>query len=486
MRARSHVKNGRDDKSGEDMRAATFAPRGAVKAARRSVNGMRRTRITIAALTALLMLGKPGVGWAISLEDAVQLAVRTHPTVLGAKNLQTAADARIREARAGFRSSLDLRVAGGFAATNNAATRARLGRLPADPQSDDFTRGESALLFVQPLFDGFDSRSRTRAAVARLEAAENRILDAGEVIGLRATISYLNVIRTRELVDLSETNVERHTDIVERIRVQVEGGGGSAADLDQAAGRLALATSTFLQLRGNARQAEAAYLEVIGELPDTLVLPLDPELPIPENQSEAVVIAIDTNPVLLAAGEDTRARRQDVQTARAPFFPQLDLELEGSRNQSIGGVEGPSNEGRAMLVLNFNIFRGGAKAARFDAARAQLAEARQRTAEIRRVVEQNVRNSYAALTTSRERIPILEGYVDSSERALDAYTEQFTLGRRTLLDVLNVENEVFGAQASLLNEQVNELQSRYQILASIGRLLNTLQIAVGSIQSESE
>ncbi len=433
-----------------------------------------------------LLATVPGAGWALSLEDAVQLAIRTHPTVLAAKEARRGADARIREARAGFRPEIDLRLASGVAENNNSATRARLGRTPTSSQSEDFLRGESSILFVQPVFDGFDSRNRTQAAAARFDATESRVIDSGEIIGLRAITAYLNVIRTQELVELAETNVERHTEIVDRIRIQVESGGGIAADLDQASGRLALATSTLLQLRGNTRQAEAAYQEAVGEPADTLVLPLDPDLPIPAAVDEAIAAASEGNPALRAASDETRAREKDVGTARSPFFPRLTLELEGSRNQNIGGIEGPNNEATAMVVLNFNIFRGGSKNARLDASKARLAEARQREDETRRVVEQNVRNSYTAFQTSRERIPVLESHVDSSERALDAYAQQFTLGRRTLLDVLNVENEVFGAKASLLNGEVNELLSQYQILTAMGQLLDTLGVAVGDVSTAAQ
>lgn len=461
------------------MRVALFALRRAVGSARWPTKGTWRAFVSVAVFSAFLLFGNSGVGWAISLEDAVQLAVRTHPTVLAAKEARRSADARIREARAGLRPSFDVRAAGGFADTNNSSTRTRLGRTPTSSQSDQFERAESSMLFVQPLFDGFDTRNRTQAAAARFDAAGSRIAGSSESIGLRAITAYLGVIRGEGLVELAETNVERHTDIVERIRIQVEGGGGSAADLDQASGRLALATSTLLQLRGNLRQAEAAYLEAVGEPADTLVLPLDPDLAIPAQVDEAIAIASENNPTLAAAAMESRARSKDAEASRAPFFPRVTFEVEGSRSQNLGGIAGPNNEAKAMVVVNLNIFQGGAKSARSDAAKARLSEARLRASETRRNVEQNVRNSYAAFVTTQEQIPILESHVDSSERALEAYTQQFVLGRRTLLDVLNVENEVFGAKASLLNGEINELLSQYQILTALGRLLDTLGVAAG-------
>ncbi|MCH8182595.1 MAG: TolC family protein, partial [Proteobacteria bacterium] len=175
------------------MRAASFATQAATITLWRLRRGIRRARPAIAALTAVLVLGPPGLSWAISLEDAVQLAVRTHPTVLAAKEARRSADAGIREARAGFRPSFDVRVAGGFSDTNNSSTRARRGRTPTSPQGEAFTRGESSMLFVQPLFDGFDTRNRTQAAAARFDAAGSRIADSSESIGLRAVTAYLNV-----------------------------------------------------------------------------------------------------------------------------------------------------------------------------------------------------------------------------------------------------------------------------------------------------
>ncbi len=155
------------------------------------------------------------------------------------------------------------------------------------------------------------------------------------------------------------------------------------------------------------------------------------------------------------------------------------MELAGRRDENSGGVEGPNADFTAKLVMTYNLYRGGGDTARRRQIRALLAEAQQREGEIRRLVGQAIRVSYNAYQIASDRIPVLESHVGSSKRALDAYYEQFNLGERTLLDVLNVENEVFGARSNLVNGQFAVLTGYYRILAATGRLLQTLDVAVG-------
>ena len=162
-----------------------------------------------------------------------------------------------------------------------------------------------------------------------------------------------------------------------------------------------------------------------------------------------------------------------------PFLPRVDLELAGRRDENTGGIEGPNADFTAKLVMTYNLYRGGGDTARRRQTRSLLAEAQQREGEIRRLVEQAIRVSYNAYQIALDRIPVLESHVASSKRALDAYYEQFNLGERTLLDVLNVENEVFGARSNLANGEFAVLTGYYRILASTGRLLQTIDVAVG-------
>lgn len=417
---------------------------------------------------------------AFTLEDAVQLAIRTHPTVQAARELRRAADEGVKQARAGFFPTVDARAAGGWARTNNSTTRARSNRQPTESQGRNLYRGESSLTTSQMLWDGWSTRNLTDSARARVGSSAYQVLDAGEAIGLRAVAAYLGMIRAQRLYDLAVTNVERHQEVRDKIKLQADSGAGNSADLDQAEGRLAFAEATLVQFTGGLRDAEAAYFEAIGEAPGSdLALPLISSDVLPQTSEDAVQQSFDSNPTLQAAIENVKAQREAFEATQAAFRPRFSFDVTGSRNENVGGSPGSSNDAAALLVMTYNLFRGGGDRASRRAAAALLAEAQQREIETRRLIEQNTRVSYTAYWMAWQRVPVLKNQVESTEKALDAYYEQFALGKRTLLDLLDVENEVFGARSGLTDGEIAVLQTHYALLAATGRLLSVLDVAVG-------
>jgi adhesin transport system outer membrane protein len=418
--------------------------------------------------------------FAFSIEDAVQLAIRTHPTVQAARELRRAADEGVNQARAGYFPTLDARAAHGWARTNNSSTRARSNRQATESQSRNLWRSESSLTSSQMLWDGWSTRNLADSARARVGASAYQVLDSGELIGLRAVASYLGTIRAKRLYDLAKTNVERHEEVRDKIKIQVDSGGGNAADLDQAKGRLSFAEATLVQFTGGLRDVEAAYIEAIGEPPDEdLVLPVVTPDVLPESSEDAVAQAMDSNPTLQASIENVKAQRKSYAATQAAFRPRFSFDVSGSRNQDVGGAPGSSNDFAALLSMTYNVFRGGGDRASRRAAAALLAEAQQREIETRRLIEQNTRVSYTAYWMAWQRLPVLKSQVESTEQALDAYYEQFALGKRTLLDLLDVEGEVFNARSSLTDAEITVLQSHYSLLAATGRLLSVVDVAVG-------
>jgi len=428
-------------------------------------------------LGALLAVVLVAPASAQTLGEAVEIAIRTHPTVLAALASSRAADFGIREARAGFLPTLDLRAGGGYARSGNSTTRARPSRAPGSGQSDDFFRGESSIILQQMIYDAFETRNRVEGAAARAGAADFSVLAAGEVIGLRAVAAYLGVLRDRETLALADINVERHRDVVDKLQAGVDAGTNSMADLDQAKGRLALTEATRAQLTGRLRDSDTAYLEAVGDAPGNVSRPLMALDTMPGDMDMAVAAAVETNPQLSAAREAARASSFDAEAAEAPFQPRFALQVQGSRNENAGGTPGPNTDASALVVMTYNLYRGGADTARLGAAKARRVEAQQREYEARRTVEQTTRFAWSAYTVASERVPQLQDQVKLTDSALAAYYEQFQLGKRTLLDVLNGENEVFQARAALVDAEVALMIAQHQVLAATGRLLPTYQLS---------
>lgn len=416
-----------------------------------------------------------------SLSDAVQMAVRTHPTVEAAREAKRAAEFGLDEARSGYFPTVDSRAAAGLARTNNSSTRTRRTRAGGtSSQSISQDRYESSITIDQLLFDGFGVHNRSQAAQSRLDVAGFQVFDAGDIIGLRATATYLDVLRSRRLVELADDNAKKHEDVLAQIAERAKSGAGTQADVDQATGRVAQAQSTLLQAINGLRDAEADYLEAIGEPPANLARPIADLGLIPPTVEGAVASGIAGNNAVRAAAETIVAQRAAADATLSTFYPKFDLEFAGKRDENIGGVEGPNSDFTAKILMTYNLYRGGGDSARRQAALAQQSEALQRHAETRRSVERSIRTAYNALQIAQDRIPVLKGHVEASERALDAYYEQFKAGNRTLLDALNSESEAFGARSALVNGEYSVLTNYYRVLATMGLLLRALDVAAGA------
>ena len=149
-----------------------------------------------------------------------------------------------------------------------------------------------------------------------------------------------------------------------------------------------------------------------------------------------------------------------------------------THNNDIDGARGVNADRFAMLRLRYNLFRGGADEARIREAEARVDEALARVGKARNDVEREVRQGWAALQANRMRLPQLAAHARTSVEVVDAYRAQFKLGQRSLLDVLNAENEQFSARASLVSGAYAVAGDELRVLAGMGRLLESLGIAL--------
>ena len=415
---------------------------------------------------------------ALTLEEAVRLAVETHPTVKAAEAAQRGRKEQVGQVRAPLLPVIDGRATSGYEHSDTPGTRGRATRGPPlgplAPGATNMLHTDSQILLRQMIFDGFETKNRTDAAKTRVRVARFELRDSEELIALRAVEAYHDVIRRREIVELAEENVEAHMEVLEDVRIRARGGGGNIADVRQAEARMALSRTRLTELRGDLRDAETDYLEAVGTVPDDLSLPEPPEDLVPMTMEESVAQAVGRNPAITAASTTVEARQEDVVASRGVFWPRLDAEVSAQRNQNIGGSRGKEIIYRAFGVLRWNLFRGGGDRARTRRLKELASRAIQLEAEIRRLVEEQMRLDFNARQVSIDRLPTLEDRVLAADQVVAAYRQQFQLGQRTLLDVLDVENELFQARVALVSGEFDFRVSNYQILSTIGILVPAL------------
>lgn len=411
-----------------------------------------------------------GVANADTLQEAVDATVKTNPDVLAATHERQAVSKEVDQARAGYYPTLDLAVGTGWEMTDNPSTRGS-GRGEVH-----LNRDEASLNMRQMLFDGMETKNEVARQEARTNSRSFGVYSSAENTALDAVLAYHNVLRQQKLVELAQTNLEAHERTHDQIMLRAERGVGRKADMEQSLGRLALAEANLKAEQANLRDAETAYIRVVGMSPESLSLPDSPISQIPQSQDEAIAMALDNHPTLRLASYDVESAKAQHATAKAPFYPDLHLEVGTRADHDIDGQEGKDKDITAMLRLRYNLFNGGRDAARREETASLINQAAEIRNNTHRQVEESVRLSWNAWQTLKSQKPAREQHVQSSEKARDAYQQQFSLGQRTLLDLLDSENEVFRARTALVNTQYDELYAMYRILNSMGVLLQSLEV----------
>lgn len=440
---------------------------------------MRKHLLGMTGLFAMVCISMPfSSPLAMTLEEAVAQAIKSHPKVLGANKAAKAADSEISVQRSGFLPSIDFKTAGGSEYVNNSTTRSRAERNTGDPDKNSgvgTVHKEGSVTFVQPVFDGLAAWYGTDSAQRMAASAQFQLLDARDSIALRAVQSFLEVMRTRELMRLTEENVKHHLSTLDKIRDKAEQGAASNADVQQAINRLTGARTRQVQTKGAVRDAESKFFEAIGTAPEALEEP-SKGADVPEELVTVLTEALRNNPTLKAAKEAFESRSSDVGAARSTYWPTLSLEATATRKDDVGGIKGPVMENSILLVGRYNMFKGGRDIARVSKAIEQKHQALEKEAEVRRQLEQQTKLDFSAFEVARDSAPIFEEKVGAATEVLSAYSQQFDLGRRSLLDLLDAEDDLYSAKVSLLNAEFGLMDAKHRILADMGVLLTAFNL----------
>lgn len=404
-----------------------------------------------------------------SLKETVEQTMGTSPDVLIDVHRRLSADQTVEQAKGGYYPKVDAALGIGREWSENISTR---------PGSDTLTRREAGLTLSQMLYDGYATKNAVERAEARVAAAASQVGDTTERIGLRAVEVYLEVLRRQELLALTQNNLEAHEKTFEQIKLRTDSGVGRQADLEQAQARLALAQANLASAEANLREARINFERVTGHPPQSLDAAGEVSCDLFElSVDDTIAAAFASNPALKVAIANYEGALAQERQASAPFKPRLDLELGTSANDNLDGVDYKNNDAYAMLRMKYNLYRGGSDEARVRETRFLNQEALATVDKTRREIEESTRLSWNALETAKERIPRLKAHADATQLTREAYAKQFSVGQRTLLDLLDSENELYTARANYIDGQYQERFAQYRLMADAGRLLETLGVA---------
>jgi adhesin transport system outer membrane protein len=437
------------------------------------MNGLRRslkTGLRGTLLGSVFLVAGVITAHATSLEDAVRSSLATNPDIGVVASNREAVDEELRQARGLYLPQIDGEAGIGREMHDDLTNRRR------DKDTDWHTREEASATLIQRLFTGFETQYTVARDKARVQSAASRVVENSEFLALDTVGAYYEVLRQRELVNLSDENVRIHIGIVDSIREQLTGGGGSRADLAQSESRLARARSTLAQTLTDLRDAEAFYTRVVGQFPDDLSMPEFDQALMPADLNQAIGWVNDDNPTVEIFEADVRSAEAEVGITEAPFYPQVNFEAQTAWTDNAQSNDSQEWNNQLMFRVRWNLFRGGIDRAARQEALARMNEAKNRRQASLVDAQQEMRNSWFALEGNRQQVEDLTSAVEFSRETRDAYREQFDVAQRTLLDVLDAENELFVSKGQLVTSEINEILASYRILALGGQLLRSLGV----------
>lgn len=415
--------------------------------------------------------GPAGTQRIVTLRDAVAVGVLVNPQTEAVENNRRATDEELKQAKALYLPSIDLRADTGAEYTNQ------------DPDvgtkvDDTLWKSQASLTLTQMLFDGFETKYENERQDWRVRSASHRVRETSEFAGLDVVESYLEVLRQRELYAIAEENTKQHVDILSQIADATGAGRSTQADVEQTNARLAAARAQESNVRQSLRTAEANYVKAVGDMPQPdLQRPVPPENAVRDNLEEQIKYTQTQSPTLDIYEADVNVADAERKGSGSTMYPQLDLQLNGNAGNNLSGVEGDATGASALVVMNWNLYRGGGDVARTREFTYRHAQAKSQRNNASRALENDVRQTWASMIASGERATEFRKQADANSMVVQAYKDQFNLDRRTLLDVLDSQNEWFVSRSNAINNEYLEMFAKYRLMALEGHLLPSMDIA---------
>jgi adhesin transport system outer membrane protein len=336
-------------------------------------------------------------------------------------------------------------------------------------------RFNNELVVRQMIFDGLATPNEVNRLGHAKRVRYYELQDVMQNTTLEFMRAYMDILRFRELTEYAKSNYVAHKQLFDKIKERADAGVARRVDLEQATGRLALAEANLLTEATNLHDVTARIQRLLGELPpSTLEQPDFYKAGVEATSVDALRLAYLQNPSILATSEDIQATKDEVKTKEARYLPRLDLQARKNLGTSSDGRNSISAADVLELTMNFNLFNGFSDKAAVSQTIEKLNAANDARDKACIDTRQLVTIAYNDIIQLKEQLTYRDTHQKSIESAREAYRKQFDIGQRTLLDLLDTENEYFQARRAFTNTDY-DIQTAYaELYASQGELLNKL------------
>ncbi|MEG3768053.1 TolC family outer membrane protein [Alteromonas sp. 14N.309.X.WAT.G.H12] len=372
-----------------------------------------------------------------------------------------------RQVEAGWRPSVDVSAGLNYLKRNYGIDRS-------------YVFNDAQITVSQLLFDGFFTSSEIQRFNEARKVRYFELLATIENTAFEVVSAYADVQQFRELLIIAEENLTTHVSVFKQIEESVNAGVARRADLEQISGRLSLAESNVMTAQANLHDVSARFLRLAGILPPERLVSLNVYRPVGlvDVPLQSIIYkAYEHNPTFLAAYFDINAQQFAITAARSNYYPKVNVVASyGSQNRDDDGLDNRLTEGSIGLQLTYNLYNGGRDRSRVRAALFEIDRAKDVRESVCRDIRQTLQISYNEIKNLEQRLPALNEHRLSSRRVRTAYLDQFKIGQRTLLDLLDAENEAYESSRAYREAFYAELKAYFSILSTQGGLTSKLKV----------
>jgi outer membrane protein, adhesin transport system len=415
------------------------------------------------------------IAHAQTLQEAVALAVRSNPTILAAQKELNSFKEKTTQAEAGYLPVINFTAAYGEEWTDSPSTR------NSGETGLSLGRSEVGISVSQKLYDGQETKYKVAQATAKQLSNNGKRLSSEETLTMTVTTAYLDTLQEQELLTLQDQTISLHRKILGKVRDMTSIGAGTDVDVRQAESRFALIASERESNIGLKFAAETRYLKAVGQESENLTRPVLKYTLLPKSLQQALETALTRHPSLITSKSDLEAAIAEKNISKASLWPNLTLDLAANNTSNVSGTKSYTKTASAMLNFSYNIFNGGADAAKNRETSSNISKVQEKGEEIQRNIREAVESAWHTLNSSRRRIKHIERHVSVAKTVAKSYHNQFDIGSRSLVEVLDSESELHTAKKSLIIEQFQLMRSTMQLLSAMGVLHETLNLPVKDV-----
>src|SRR3954469_8618199 len=429
---------------------------------------MNKKHWTMIVPGAVLLCATPAFG--VELRDAVQAALNTNPEIRQAVANRLATQEERVQATGLYYPRVSVEGSAGVRSLRN-PTRRSIGI--ADQTLWPI---EGDLIVDQLVYDSGGREAEIRRQAARTDAAAARVEERSEFVALNVSRTYIDYLLQQRLVAIAADNVTFHERLAADLREGVAKGSISIADQQQAEERLQAARTRVTQAREDLDTAGITFRTLTGIPVDAVSMPPDLSQCMPASLEEAEANARQANPRVREAMADLASAREDIRKARADLGPRFNLEGRARAGHDIDGFEGRTTDLQALGVLRWDLYNGGIKEANVREQQNRADEVHGRLFQVTRAAEEDTRTAWSRLTNQTALVNELESQAKIADDVLLSYREQFNIGRRSLLDVLDAQNTRYNVQQQTETARLAKLYAQYRVLAAANKLIECLNV----------